>query len=362
MKSQSFRALFFLWLCLSGCGSGADQAAVPTRNDAEILGAGATFPYPLYSKMFALYAREKNVRVNYQAIGSGGGIKQLLNQTVDFGATDAFMKDKDLKKAPATIIHLPICLGAVVVTYNLEGNPEVKLNPETLAGIFLGEIARWNDPKLKALNPGINLPDAFILPVHRSDGSGTTYIFTDYLSKVSPRWKEKVGAEKSVRWLSGLGAKGNPGVAGTISQIPGSIGYVELLYASENKLTMATLQNAKGEFIRPDLTAASNAAQVTLPADTRISLTNSQASGSYPLTSFTWLITYQDLSHGKMSENKARHLYELFWWMTHEGQKHATEMGYAALAPAAVKQTETLLNSLTYNGKKVAEQVAAKHL
>src|SRR6478752_7386458 len=278
MKNLPFlAALLFLLSGLAGCGNSPDQNAAPNRSDSEILGAGATFPYPLYARMFAEYAREKQVRVNYQDIGSGGGINQLLNQTVDFGATDAFMKDKDLEKAPAKITHIPICLGAVVVTYNLEGNPEIKLDPETLAGIFLGEITRWNDPKLQKLNPKINLPDAYILPVHRSDGSGTTFIFTDYLSKISPRWKAKVGAEKSVRWLSGLGAKGNPGVAGTISQIPGSIGYIELLYAAENKLTTATLQNARGEFIRPNLNAASKAARITLPADTRISLTNSEA-------------------------------------------------------------------------------------
>lgn len=355
MKNLPFFIAFCLWsFGLAGCNQATNQKVAPSRSDTEILGAGATFPYPLYARIFADYAREKQVRVNYQAIGSGGGIKQLLNQTVDFGATDAFMKDKDLEKAPAPIVHLPVCLGAVVVTYNLKGNPQIKLNPETLAGIFLGEITRWNDPKLQKLNPQLNLPDAYILPVHRSDGSGTTFIFTDYLSKVSPKWKEKVGAEKSVRWLSGLGAKGNPGVAGTIAQIPGSIGYLELLYASENHLTMALLQNAKGEFIKPSLEASSKAAQVTLPPDTRISLTNSKAPGSYPMSSFTWLITYQDLSESKMSEQKARHLYGLFWWMTHEGQHLATEMGYAALSPEAVKKTEALLNGLTYRGKPLA--------
>lgn len=352
-----------MFICLllggSGCGKKSDQAAAPTKDDSEILGAGATFPYPLYSKMFAVYAREKNVKVNYQAIGSGGGIKQLLSKTVDFGATDAFMKDKDLQEAPAKILHIPICLGAVVVIYNLAGNPQIRLNPETLAGIFLGEIKRWNDPEIQKLNPSIKLPDAYILPVHRSDGSGTTYIFTDYLSKVSSRWKDKVGAAKSVRWLSGLGAKGNPGVAGTIAQIPGSIGYVELLYASENKLTMATLQNSRGEFIKPSLAAASKAAQVTMPADTRISLTNSAASGSYPLTSFTWLITYQDLDEGRISKDKAVNIVDLFWWMTHEGQHFATEMGYSALAPEAVKKTETLLYSLTYKGTPILKPDSA---
>lgn len=352
-------ALSFLSVCLlfglPGCGRTSEEPDGGNRSDSEILGAGATFPYPLYAKMFAVYAREKGVRVNYQAIGSGGGIKQLINKTIDFGATDAFMKDEELQKAPAPIVHLPICLSAVVVTYNLPGNPEIKLDPETLAGIFLGEITRWNHPKLQKINPTVQLPDAFILPVHRSDGSGTTFIFTDYLSKVSPAWQKRVGAGKSVRWLNGLGAKGNPGVAGTLSQIPGSIGYVELLYAAENNLTMATLQNARGEFIKPSLEATSNAAQVTLPPDTRASLTNSQAPGSYPITSLTWLITYQDLRQANLSETKAQHLHALFWWMTHEGQQYAAQMGYAPLAPAVVKQAETILNTLTYNGRQITK-------
>src|SRR5215831_6558277 len=250
-----------------------------------INGAGATFPYPIYSKWFDEYTKvDPSVRFNYQSIGSGGGQKQILSQTVDFGASDGPMTDDNLAKAPGKILHIPTVAGAVVLTYNLPGNPALKLDGDTVAGIFLGQIKKWNDPKLAALNPGTTLPDKDIVVVHRSDGSGTTFIFTDYLSKVSGEWKQKVGNNTSVNWPAGIGGKGNEGVSGQVKQTPGAIGYVELIYAIQNKMSYAELKNSAGEFVKPTIesvTAALSAANV--PDDFRFSMTN--AWGKTPIQS-----------------------------------------------------------------------------
>ncbi|MBC7190208.1 phosphate ABC transporter substrate-binding protein PstS, partial [Candidatus Aerophobetes bacterium] len=229
-------------------------------DEVELLGAGATFPYPLYSKMFSVYHEQYGVRVNYQAVGSGGGIRQLLNKTVDFGATDAFMSDEEIRSIKNPILHLPTCLGAVVISYNLPEAPELKLTGKVIADIFLGRITKWNDPQIVALNPQVNLPALSIMPVHRSDASGTTYIFSDYLSKITREWEEKVGRGKALNWPAGLGAKGNTGVAGLVKQIPGAIGYIELTYALQTGMPFALVKNASGNFIKPTPTSVSLAA------------------------------------------------------------------------------------------------------
>ena len=316
----------------------------------ELLGAGATFPYPLYSKMFDAYHKERGVQVNYQAIGSGGGIRQLVNKTVDFGGTDAFMEDADLKEVPP-IIHIPVCLGAVSVTYNLPTDPQLKISPDILADIFLGKLTTWNDPRLQAINPGVKMPDMNIVVVHRSDGSGTTSIFTDYLSKISSDWLEKVGRGKSVNWPTGLGAKGNPGVAGLVKQLPGSIGYVELIYALQNSMPVGSVQNKKGTFVKPSLESTSLAANVAIPDDTRVSLTDTDAQEGYPIAGFTWIIAFKEQNYNQRSMEKAKEVVKLLWWMTHEGQKYVAPLDYAPLPKAAVEKSEVLIKSITYDGK-----------
>jgi len=321
--------------------------------DKELLGAGATFPYPLYSKMFDVYNKSYNVRVNYQSIGSGGGIRQLLNKTVDFGATDAFMSDDDMKKAEGAIIHIPICLGAVVVTYNIPGSPTLRLTPDVLADIYLGKITKWNDQRIIAVNPDVNLSGQNIVVVHRSDGSGTTNIFTDYLTKVSAEWKSKVGSGKSVRWPAGLGAKGNEGVAGLTRQIPGSIGYVELAYTIQNNMPQASIMNQFGNFIKPSIESISHSGDAEMPADTRVSLTNTAAEEGYPISGFTWIIVYKEQNYKNRDKNKAETLLNMIWWMTHEGQKYASPLDYAPLPESTVKLVEKILKSATYNGTAI---------
>lgn len=321
--------------------------------DQELIGAGATFPYPLYSKMFDIYSKSYGARVNYQSIGSGGGIRQLLSKTVDFGATDAFMTDDEIKTGGGEIVHIPTCLGAVVITYNLPNSPELKITPEVLAGIFLGAIKKWDDSRIKNTNPAISLPSQNIIVVHRSDGSGTTSIFTDYLSKVSAEWKKKAGSGKSIKWPAGLGAKGNEGVAGQVRQMPGSIGYVELAYTIQNKMPQAAIQNATGNFIKPSLESISLAGGADIPGDTRVMLTNSEAPEGYPISSFTWIIVYKEQNYNNRSKSKAETLLNLLWWMSHEGQKYAAPLDYAPLPKNVVESAEQILQSVTYNGQRI---------
>lgn len=294
-----------------------------------ITGAGATFPYPIYSKWFDAYAQvDPSVRFNYQSIGSGGGQKQILAQTVDFGASDGPMSDDNLSKAPAKILHIPTVAGADVVAYNLPGNPVLKLDADTIAGIFLGEIKKWNDGKITALNPGVTLPDQEIVVVHRSDGSGTTYIWTDYLSKISSEWKTKVGTNTSVNWPTGIGGKGNEGVAGQIKQTPGALGYVELIYAIQNKMPYADVKNASGKFVKASLdsiTAAMATAQI--PEDFRFSITNAPGDNAYPICGATWLLVYEQ----QKDAMKGKKLVEFLKWAQKDGEKMAKDLDYAPL-------------------------------
>ena len=286
---------------LTACGGDTQQSAA-TQNASptiQINGAGATFPYPIYSKWFSEYNKlHPNVRINYQSIGSGGGIRQLLNQTVFFGATDGPMTDEQLKSAPGAILHLPTVLGAVVPVYNIPGvTDELKFTGPLLADMYLGKVKKWNDPAIAKLNPGVKLPVTDITVVHRSDGSGTTYIFMDYLSKISPEFKTTVGVNTSVNWPVGVGGKGNEGVSGLVSQTPGSIGYVELIYALQTKIPFGAVQNAAGEFVKASVdsvTKAAAAAAANMPADFRVSITNAEGAGSYPISSFTWILLYEN--------------------------------------------------------------------
>jgi len=342
-------------LGLMSCGGNdtknAQTETTSAANKNGILGAGATFPYPFYSKVFDVYNKEKGIKVNYQSIGSGGGIKQLQNKTVDFGASDAPMSDEELSKSPAAIVHIPSCLGAVIITYNLPGNPTLKFTPDVLADIFLGKITKWNDNRITTINPGVKLPDLAISVVHRSDGSGTTYIFSDYLSKISSEWNTKPGTGKSLDWPSGLGAKGNEGVSGMVKQTPGSIGYVELVYALQNKMPAATLKNKAGNFVEASLKSSSAAAAIDLPADMRVSLTNTDAPDGYPICSFTYLLLYKNQSYDNRTEASAKATITLVNYVIHDGQKYAEALGYAPLPAPAVEKAEAILKSVTYNNK-----------
>ena len=333
-------ALAFL---TAACGDSSKQpdSSASARSAAPagvaLTGAGATFPYPLYSKWFSAYAQRTGVKINYQSIGSGGGIRQLSEGTVDFGATDAPMSDAELAKAKGgAILHFPTALGAVVITYNLPGiSDPLALTGDLVAAIYQGQITRWNDPRIAALNPGVALPATDILVVHRSDGSGTSYVFTDYLAAVSPAWAAKPGKGKEVQWPTGLGAKGNEGVAGQVRQSPGAIGYVELAYATQNRMATARVRNANGEFVAPTIesvTAAAAGAAATLPAnsDYRVSIVNAPGAGIYPISSFTWIIVYRTQTDAA----KKQTLVDFLRWALTDGQAMEAALDYAPLPDA----------------------------
>ena len=314
-------------------------AAGPAVAQLTINGAGATFPYPIYSRWFDEYhTRHPDAQINYQSIGSGGGIRQLLAGTVDFGATDGPMTDEQLQQSKVKILHLPTVLGAVVATYNVAGSPrDLRFTPEALSGVFMGTVTRWNDPALAKANPGATLPAADIIVVHRSDGSGTTYVWTDYLAKVSEPWRTKVGRNTSVNWPVGLGAKGNEGVAGLVAQTPNAIGYIELVYALQNRMAYGLVQNAGGAFVKPDLasvTEAAASAATTMPDDFRVSITNPAGKGAYPIASFTWLLVPVQMA----DPNKARVMADFLKWMLTDGQKLASPLGYAPLPKKVAEQ------------------------
>jgi len=328
MKSRSTLAALVCTLAL-----GAGVAA-----QVQINGAGATFPNPIYSKWFSEYNKLKpEVRINYQPIGSGGGIRQVTAQTVFFGATDGPMTEEQILAAPGKILHLPTVLGADVPVYNLPGvSAELKFSGAVLADIFLGKITKWDDAALVKLNPGVKLPGTDVTVVHRSDGSGTTYIWVDYLAKVSPEWKKRVGVATSVNWPTGVGGKGNEGVAGLVQQVPGSIGYVELIYALQNKIAYGSVQNLAGEFMRASVqsvTAAAAGAAAKMPADFRVSITNAEGKGVYPVSSFTWLLLYEN----PKDKAQSKVMVEFMKWALTDGQKYAAELGYAPLPPEVVK-------------------------
>ena len=319
---------------------------LPALAQTTLNGAGATFPYPMYSKWFSEYHKlHPDIEVNYQSIGSGGGIRQVIAGTVDFGASDGPMTDDQLKEAKTKILHFPTVLGADVPAYNIPGvTAELKFTPEALAGIFLGKISKWNDKAITGANPGVNLPDRDIIVVHRSDGSGTTYIWTDYLSKVSPEWQSQSGKGTSVKWPVGLGGKGNEGVAGSIRQLQGSIGYVELIYAVQNNIAYGSVRNAAGNFVKASLESVTAAAASApkMPEDFRVSITNAPGKDAYPISSFTWLLIpsqSKDAAKGKI-------LSDFLTWMVTDGQKMTASLSYAPLPDAVVQKEKEAIKQV----------------
>ena len=324
-------------LC-AALGAALSAGTTAARADLTIDGAGATFPYPIYSKWFSEYNKlHPEVKINYQSIGSGGGIRQLTNQTVSFGATDGPMTQEQLLAAPGKVLHFPTVLGAVVPIYNLpDVNADLRFSGNLLADIVLGKVTKWNDPAIAAENPGVTLPGSDITLVHRADGSGTTYIFVDYLAKVSAEFKQKVGVATSVNWPTGLGGKGNEGVAGLVKQTPGSIGYVELIYALQNKIAYGAVKNSSGEYVKASLEGVKAAAAVAagqMPADFRVSITNAPGKEVYPISSFTWLLLYEKAK----DKEKSKAMVDFMKWALTEGQKFASDLGYAPLPDTVVK-------------------------
>lgn len=340
-----------LMLVLSGVGA-VDTAQA--QGDNALLGAGSTFVYPLFSKMFSVYNQKTGIQVNYQSIGSGGGILQLTNKTVDFGASDGPLNDEQTRKIGAPALHIPMASGAVVITYNLPGgNNNINLTPDIIADIFLGKIKTWGDPRIAALNRTVKLPNFPILVAHRSDGSGTTNIFTNYLSKVSPEWKTRVGTGSAVNWPAGLGGKGNEGVAGLVKQTPGAIGYVELIYALQNKMFYAKVANKSRKFILPSLASVTAASNIAIPADSKVFLTDTDAPDGYPISGFTWVLIYKEQNYNGRSAARAQKLLQLLWWNIHEGQQFTTPLNYAPLSASTLKVAENILRSATFNGKPI---------
>jgi phosphate transport system substrate-binding protein len=330
-------------LLLAACG-----AALAGSAKAQMLinGAGATFPAPVYQKWFDEYAKvDPSVRINYQAIGSGAGVQQIIAETVDFGASDDPVSDATLATAPRTLLHFPTVAGAVVISYNLPGNPTLKLDGPTLANIYLGTITKWNDPAIASQNPGVDLPSQDILVVYRTDGSGTTAIFTGYLSLVSPDWKAKVGKGKSVKWPTGLGGKGNPGVTGQVKQSPGAIGYIELAYAKENNLPTADLKNPAGNYITPSIDSVTAAlATATVPDDFRFSMLNAPGDKAYPIASATWLLVYEQ----QKDSAKGAKLVQFLKWAYTDGEKLAPSLDYAPLPDNLVQRALDRVNSVKF--------------
>jgi len=349
-------AAMTLQSCNGGGGNASNNDSTKTE-DNTVLGAGSSFDNPLFSKMFAEYNKTTGLKVNYQSVGSGAGILQLTNKTVDFGASDAPMNAKqDSAMSGTVVLHIPVTAGAVVLTYNLaEVKDTLKLTPDVLAGIFLGNIKKWNDAKIAAINKGVKLPNTDIIVVHRSDGSGTSNIFTTYLTKVSKEWETKVGKGSAVNWPAGQGGKGNEGVAGLVKQTPGGIGYVELAYAIQNNMTFAKMQNKAGNFIVASVASTSASANIQLPADSKVSLTNTEAADGYPITSFSWVLIYKEQKYNDRSVDKATKMLKLLQWVIHDGQQYSATLNYAPLPDAAVKVADNILKSATYDGKAVLQ-------
>lgn len=346
-----------LVLIIQGCSGAPAPGSTPAQS-TSLSGAGATFPYPLYSKWFNVHATQTGVKVNYQSIGSGGGIQQITAGTVDFGGSDSIMTPEQQAAAEAAsgpILHIPMTSGSVAVICNLSGigSGQIKLGGDTLADIYLKKITRWNDPRILALNPGVSLPATDIALVHRADGSGTTNIFTNYLSKVSDEWKTKVGAANAVNWPGDIGGQGNEGVAGQVQQLPGAIGYVELAYAKQNNLPWVALKNRSGNFVQPSVAATSKASDgVALPDDMKIMITDSSNPDAYPIAGFTWILAYVNQS----DKAKGAALVNMLWWAIHEGQQYNQALDYGPLPASAVTKAENEIRSIKYQGQQLIQR------
>jgi len=363
MKTTLSITLIVLAALLAACsgqkiGEGPSTGGTTSGSAVRLQGSGATFPKPIYEKWANEFQKvDPNVRIDYQGTGSGAGQKAILAKTSDFGATDDPMSDEDLKSAGAEILHIPTVLGAVVVTYNLEGIKEpLKLTPQNISDIYLGNIKKWNDPKLKAENPNAALPDAEILPVYRADASGTSAVFTDFLSKTVPEWKDKVGTNKQPSWITGVGvgAKGNDGVMGQVKQTPNAIGYVELTFAKANNLPTAEVKNKAGKFVAASLESVSAAAAgsvASMPEDLRTAITNADGEASYPIASYTYILVYKD----QADVVKGKAIADFLWWATHDGEKFAADLHYAQLPGELVKKVEAKIASMTSGGKPLRQ-------
>ncbi|MBR4853385.1 MAG: phosphate ABC transporter substrate-binding protein PstS [Alistipes sp.] len=339
-------------LAFVSCGGNATNGS---REAQELSGAGATFPLPFYNVVFENFSQVNGDVVAYGGIGSGGGVRNLRDKIVDFAGSDAFLSDKEMAEM-APVVHIPTCMGAVVLAYNLDGVKELKLSGEIIADIFAGNIKMWNDERLAALNPGVTLPAESIIPVFRSDGSGSTFVFTDYLTKVSPMWKEKFGAGKSVNFPSGQAAKGNPGVAGVIKQTKNSIGYVGSEYAFAQKIPYVKIKNQRGEIVEPTSASISAAASGEIPADTRCSITNSDAAGAYPISTFTWMIIYKEQNYSDRSKEQAMATLDLIQYiLSDEAQNITSEVHYAPLPAKAKEISMTNLKTVTYDGVTILQ-------
>jgi phosphate transport system substrate-binding protein len=358
IRSLALLLLFTTFSLMVACGgikpvgkAGGDGGAT-SDGVVRLQGTGATFPMPIYQKWMSEYGKaNRNVQIDYQSTGSGTGINQISSGTVDFGASDKPMSDDELNKAQGEILHIPTVLGAVAITYNLAGNPELKLSGESLAGIYLGRIKKWNDAAIAAENPGVSLPSSDIIVAARADGSGTSAVFTDFLSKVSPEWKERVGTGTSPNWPTGQRAKGNEGVTALVKQNPNSIGYVEQIYAEQQKLPVAAIRNAAGQHVKPTLESVSAAAAAALPQtpeDMRVSITNPQgAPDAYPISSYTYILVYKEQANAA----KGRALVDFLWWALHDGTQYAVERSYAPLPEPVRQRAEQKLNSITSGGR-----------
>lgn len=341
-KTLLFTAITFAIL-LSSCG----------KKESALSGAGATFPAPFYNIVFKEYAKIGS-NVTYGAIGSGGGIRSLKDQTVDFGATDVFLSDSELKEMGADVVHIPTCLGAVVLSYNLKDVKDLKLTADIISDIYRGKITKWNDVKIKELNPDLNLPDKGITAVYRSDGSGTTSVFSEYMSKVNEAWNTEIGEGKSLKFPVGIAAKGNPGVAGIIAETEGAIGYIGSEYALALNMSSALLQNSAGNFIAADTKSISASANVDIPNDTRVVITNSPNPEAYPISTFTWIIAYKEQNYNARTEVQAKSLAGLLnYVISEEGQAIATKTHYAPLPSVALEKTKAIIESMTFGGNKI---------
>ncbi len=334
------------------CGGNANNEG---RKAQELSGAGATFPLPFYNVIFEQFGQVNGDQVAYGGIGSGGGVRNLRDKIVDFAGSDAFLSDKEMSEM-APVVHIPTCMGAVVLSYNLDGVKELKLSGEIIANIFAGEIKMWNDERIATLNPDVKLPEEAIIPVYRSDGSGTTFVFTDYLTKVSSMWASKYGAGKSVNFPSGQAAKGNPGVAGVIKQTKNTIGYVGSEYAIAQKIPYALVENQRGEFVQPSSATISAAASGEIPTDTRCSITNADAAGAYPISTFTWMIIYKEQNYSDRTKEQAEATLDLLKYiLSDEAQKITSEVHYAPLPAKAKELSMTNLKAVTYNGISILQ-------
>ncbi len=353
---KNLLVVLFVTVLLASCNSGSSDKKSENKKSksVSITAAGATFPLPFYNLAFKNYTKKTGILLTYGGIGSGGGIRSLKDKIVDFGATDAFLNAKKEADMPGEIVHIPTCIGAVVIAYNLPEVKGLKLSNQNLEDIFMGKITKWNDKKLQESNQDINLPDMDITVVHRSDGSGTTYIFSDFMSKISDAWKTEVGKGKSLKWPVGLGAKGNPGVAGTIKQTVGTVGYIGSEFAFAQKIPFAQVENSTGKFILPNLESISASAQGEIPADTKVMLTNSSDPNAYPISGFTWLILYKEQSYDNRSKAQAEETIKfLSWIIEKDAQALAQQVNYAPLPEKTVAQAMKILSDMVYDGEAI---------